>query len=94
MPILDEQEKIVDFLNIVCRKINNQQAIVESLEKQKPKFEKAARAGDKEAAANLKTINNIIEVLNQGKLAKNIKFTEDEIKKLEKNGKKNNPKPG
>ncbi|MBR2139612.1 MAG: restriction endonuclease subunit S [Phascolarctobacterium sp.] len=35
LPILDEQEKIVDFLNIVCRKINNQQAIVESLEKQK-----------------------------------------------------------
>ena len=35
LPILDEQEKIVDFLDIVCRKINNQQAIVESLEKQK-----------------------------------------------------------
>lgn len=35
LPILDEQEKIVDFLDIVCRKINNQQAIVESLEKEK-----------------------------------------------------------
>lgn len=53
---------------------------LESLDKQKPKFDKAARAGDKEAAENLKTINTIIDTLNQGKLAKTIKFTEDEQK--------------
>lgn len=35
LPIKDEQEKIVDFLNVVYEKVNNQQALVESLEKQK-----------------------------------------------------------
>jgi len=51
---------------------------LESLEKQKPKFEKAARAGDKEAAWQLSTINKIMDALNQGKLAKSLTFSEDE----------------
>ncbi len=51
---------------------------LESLTKQRVKFEKGARAGDKESASGLKIIDNIISTLNSGKLAKTINFTDDE----------------
>lgn len=51
---------------------------IESLEKQKVKFEKAAKAGDKDAKHNNEIINQIIETLNSGKLAKTINFSKDD----------------
>ncbi|MGN1258850.1 MAG: redox-regulated ATPase YchF [Christensenellales bacterium] len=51
---------------------------LESLERQRGKFEKSAKAGDKEAGIQLKIIDKIIDVLNNGKLAKTIPFTEEE----------------
>lgn len=53
---------------------------LESLTKQRTKFEKLARSGDKEGASQLKIIDTIIEALNNGKLAKSINFTDDEKK--------------
>lgn len=51
---------------------------LESLTKQRVRYEKGARAGDKECASQLKIVDNIIATLNDGKLAKTINFTEDE----------------
>ena len=53
---------------------------IESIEKQKAKFEKAAKAGDKEAMFGLATISKLLETLNAGKLAKSINFTDEEEK--------------
>ena len=53
---------------------------LESLTKQRTKFEKLARSGDKEGASKLKIIDTIIDALNNGKLAKSINFTDDEKK--------------
>lgn len=53
---------------------------IETLEKQKTKFEKSAKAGDKEAQHNLDIINQILETLNAGNLAKTIKFSEEDEK--------------
>lgn len=53
---------------------------IETLDKQKVKFEKSAKAGDKEAISQLAIINKILETLNSGNLAKNISFTEEEQK--------------
>ena len=53
---------------------------LETLEKQKPRFEKLAKAGDKEAQANLALINKIINALNAGQLAKTLSFSADEEK--------------
>ncbi len=53
---------------------------LESLTKQRTKFEKLARSGDKEGASQLKIIDTIIDALNNGKLAKSINFTDDEKK--------------
>ncbi len=51
---------------------------LESLEKQRVKFEKGAKQGDKECAWQLKVIDQILECLNAGKPAKALNFTEDE----------------
>lgn len=53
---------------------------IESLDKQKIKFEKSAKSGDKEAMHYLDVINQILTALNAGKLAKTIKFNEDDEK--------------
>lgn len=53
---------------------------IESLEKQKPRHEKLAKAGDKEAINNLSIINKILDALNNGKLAKTLNFNTDEEK--------------
>ena len=53
---------------------------IETLEKQKVKFEKGAKAGDKDSLETLNIINKLLETLNAGKLAKNITFTEEENK--------------
>ena len=53
---------------------------LESITKQRTKFEKLARSGDKEGASQLKIIDTIIDALNNGKLAKSINFTDDEKK--------------
>ena len=53
---------------------------IETLEKQKSKFEKASKSGDKEATLNLAIINKILETLNAGKLAKTIPFNDEEQK--------------
>ncbi len=51
---------------------------LESLEKQRVKYEKSARQGDKESAEQLRIIDSIIEVLNAGKPAKTLNFTTEE----------------
>lgn len=51
---------------------------LESLQRQRGKYEKSAKAGDKEAAAQLGIIDKIMDVLNDGELAKTISFTADE----------------
>lgn len=51
---------------------------LESLQRQRGKYEKSAKAGDKEAAAQLCIIDKIIDVLNDGRLAKTISFTTEE----------------
>lgn len=51
---------------------------LESLQKQRPKFEKASKAGDKEATIQLSIIDKIINCLNEGKLAKTLAFDEEE----------------
>lgn len=53
---------------------------IETLEKQKPRYEKLAKSGDKESAHCLELINKILETLNSGKLAKTINFSEDDEK--------------
>lgn len=53
---------------------------LESLTKQRVRFEKSARAGDKEGASQLKIVDTIIEALNNGKLAKTIRFSDDDKK--------------
>lgn len=53
---------------------------LESLTKQRVRFEKSARAGDKEGASQLKIVDTIIEALNNGKLAKTIQFSDDDKK--------------
>ena len=53
---------------------------LESLDKQKVKFEKSAKSGDKESATCLAIINKIQETLNAGNLAKTISFTDEEKK--------------
>ena len=53
---------------------------LESLTKQRVRFEKGARAGDKDCAWQLKVVDTIIDTLNNGKLAKTLKFNEDEEK--------------
>ena len=53
---------------------------LESLTKQRVRFEKSARAGDKECASQLKIVDTIIEALNNGKLAKTIQFSDDDKK--------------
>ena len=51
---------------------------LESLQKQRPKFEKSSKAGDKEATIQLAIIDKIINCLNEGKLAKTLYFDEEE----------------
>ena len=51
---------------------------LESLQKQRPKFEKSSKAGDKEATIQLAVIDKIINCLNEGKLAKTLSFDEEE----------------
>lgn len=53
---------------------------IESLDKQKSKYEKSAKSGDKEASWGLGIINRLLETLNNGNLAKSLTFTEDEEK--------------
>lgn len=53
---------------------------IETLDKQKTKYEKSAKAGDKEALHCLDVINQIQETLNNGKLAKTIQFSKDDEK--------------
>lgn len=53
---------------------------LETLEKQKVRYEKLAKSGDKESAYSLNLINQIQETLNQGKLAKTLNFSKDDEK--------------
>ena len=56
---------------------------LESIEKQRVKFEKSAKAGDKTAQENLVLIDKIIETLNLGKPAKVLDFNEEQKKFVE-----------
>ena len=53
---------------------------IDTLEKQKVKYEKSAKAGDKDAIISLAIIIKILSALNEGKLAKSLSFTEEELK--------------
>ena len=53
---------------------------IETLDKQKVKYEKAAKAGDKDAAHCLDIINQITKTLNNGKLAKTLNFAKEDEK--------------
>ena len=53
---------------------------IETLEKQKVRYEKLAKSGDKEAAHSLSIINQIRETLNAGNLAKTLTFSKDDEK--------------
>lgn len=53
---------------------------IETLEKQKVRYEKLAKSGDKEAAHSLSIINQIQETLNAGNLAKTLTFSKDDEK--------------
>ena len=53
---------------------------IETLEKQKVRYEKLAKSGDKEAAHSLSIINQIRETLNAGNLAKSLTFSKDDEK--------------
>ena len=53
---------------------------IETLDKQKVRYEKLAKSGDKEAAHSLSIINQIQETLNAGNLAKTLTFSKDDEK--------------
>ncbi len=53
---------------------------IESLEKQRPRYDKLVKAGDKEATYQLSIIDKLLETLNAGNLAKTIQFSDDDEK--------------
>jgi GTP-binding protein YchF len=55
---------------------------LETLGKQKDKFAKAARTGDKAAVKNLETVDAAIAGLNAGKALRQIEFAEDQLEFL------------
>lgn len=53
---------------------------IESLNKQYPRYEKLAKSGDKDAKWQAEIITKILSTLNAGKLARTLKFDEEEQK--------------
>ncbi len=51
---------------------------LESLEKQRPKFEKQARSGDVDAYTNLKIIDVLIDTLNNGRTLRSLDYTDEQ----------------
>ncbi len=51
---------------------------LETLERQRPRFEKQARSGDVDAYANLKIIDILIDTLNNGRTLRSLDFTEEQ----------------